>query len=304
MILADGERRSWADQSRAGLFDARRELAVEVDSHHVIDQLNKVVSRLGAFGRDRFSDEACGRISASGAARARTSSHSIEIRSRKRKARPPCSSHVRGWQRHRRVTSKGQREISQVVPGIAGADPFRQRSDARARAARRERSRRNALGRALHRALAIAHTRALRSATAMGVPRRRPADRSQRIQVFPQLPINNGRPSPSVSSDSMIASARGSPRPGPRVAGCRNGPIGDGAFDGVVRNLAFEQQRAELAISCFAANRLPSQRSARNAIISALARCRCRVRASPRSRRAARRVPARTAIATPASAAQ
>jgi hypothetical protein len=49
---------------------------------------------------------------------------------------------------------------------------------------------------------------------------------------------------------------------------------------------------------------LPSQRSARNAIISALARCRCRVRASPRSRRAARRVPARTAIATPASAAQ
>ena len=44
MILADGERAVVGSINLApGSFDARRELALEVDSHHVVDRLNKVV---------------------------------------------------------------------------------------------------------------------------------------------------------------------------------------------------------------------------------------------------------------------
>jgi phosphatidylserine/phosphatidylglycerophosphate/cardiolipin synthase-like enzyme len=44
MILADSERAVVGSINLApGSFDARRELAVEVDSHHVVDRLNKVV---------------------------------------------------------------------------------------------------------------------------------------------------------------------------------------------------------------------------------------------------------------------
>jgi cardiolipin synthase len=43
MILADGERAVVGSINLApGSFDARRELALEVDSHHVVDRLNKV----------------------------------------------------------------------------------------------------------------------------------------------------------------------------------------------------------------------------------------------------------------------
>jgi cardiolipin synthase len=46
MILADGERAVIGSINLApGSFDARRELALEVDSHHVVDRLNKVARR-------------------------------------------------------------------------------------------------------------------------------------------------------------------------------------------------------------------------------------------------------------------
>ena len=88
MILADGERAVVGSINLApGSFDARRELAIEVDGHHVVDRLNKVARHDWEHSRPiDLSDEGLrADLEKRGGAGARTSSRSTRNPARRKR---------------------------------------------------------------------------------------------------------------------------------------------------------------------------------------------------------------------------
>ena len=115
MLLADDKRAIVGSINLApGSFDARRELAIETDAHHVVNRLLQVrASRLGAFAaRSTSPTKACSPISRSGTGPATPPTSwrlQAAARTKATRARSEFDARPRGARRDEPIRSQGGR---------------------------------------------------------------------------------------------------------------------------------------------------------------------------------------------------